>query len=372
MNIYETTLSRLCSEGNLRTIPSPGQSGEVTDLSSNDYLGLATSPDLQARFMDSAGHRAIPMSSAAARLLSGRQDEFASLENLLENLYGRPALLFNSGYHANTGLVSALAAPGGTFIAADRLVHASIIDGITLSRAPFTRFRHNDMAHLERIIETKEQEFERIMVIVESVYSMDGDQAPMADLMALRRRHPRMMLYVDEAHAFGVCGPQGLGLCMASGSQGQADIIVGTFGKACASMGAFAILAPTLRSYTVNRARSFIFSTALPPMQAAWTEFAIRHILTMDTERDHLRRLGDRLASHLGLAQGSHILPHMTGSPVKAVALSQRLLERGFKVLPIRTPTVPPGTDRLRISLSAALTTADIDRFGALLNQIEN
>ena len=366
-DIYSSTLSQLASSGNLRAVPGADTPAGLVDLSSNDYLGLASRPELQAEFMEQAANRAIPLSSSAARLLSGRQSEYASLESLLSELYGCETLLFNSGYHANAGLVSALASPAGTFIAADRLVHASIIDGITLSRAPFGRFRHNDMEHLERMVTAKEKEYERVLVVVESVYSMDGDSAPIAELIALRRRHPSVMLYVDEAHAFGVLGPQGLGLCMATADSSEIDVIVGTFGKACCSMGAFAALSPTLREYAVNRSRSFIFSTALPPLQVAWTEFVIRKFLDMDAERSHLARLGSQLAGAIGASVGSHILPYMTGDPAEAVRLSRALLDDGFKVLPIRTPTVPPGTDRLRISLSAALSMQDIEGFARAL-----
>ncbi len=364
---YSTIIDSLAAAGNLRAVPGSDSPAGLTDLSSNDYLGLASRPELQAEFMELASNRRIPLSSSAARLLSGRQSEYASLEALLARLYGREALLFNSGYHANAGLVSALASPAGTFIAADRLVHASIIDGITLSRAPFGRFRHNDMEHLERMVSAKKKEFERVLVIVESIYSMDGDAAPIAELIALKRRHPSVMLYVDEAHAFGVLGPQGLGLCMATPGHEEIDVIIGTFGKACCSMGAFAALSPTLREYAVNRSRSFIFSTALPPMQAAWTEFVIRKFLDMDAEREHLADLGRTLSQAIGASVPSHIIPYMVGDPTEAVRLSRALLGEGFKVLPIRTPTVPPGTDRLRISLSAALGLEEMHGFARAL-----
>ncbi|MCM1163678.1 MAG: 8-amino-7-oxononanoate synthase [Muribaculaceae bacterium] len=362
MNVYETTIKSLCESGNHRQIPTATTAEGIVDLSSNDYLGLASHPELQQEFMESGG-AGIALGSSAARLLSGNQQEYSHLESLLDSLYGRDALLFNSGYHANTGMVSALASVPDTYILADRLVHASIIDGITLSRAPFSRFRHNDMGHLERIIASRENDFERILVLAESVYSMDGDSAPLLEMLDIKKRHPKVMLYIDEAHAFGVLGPGGLGLCQATGRGEEFDVVIGTFGKACCSMGAFAITSATLRDYTVNRSRSFIFSTALPPIQAAWSRFVVEKMLDMDTERSHLARLSDTLSRRLGLEYSSHILPYMTGDPVKAVELSQRLLRQGFKVLPIRTPTVPPGTDRLRISLSAAMKIEDINRF---------
>ncbi|MDE5749614.1 MAG: 8-amino-7-oxononanoate synthase [Duncaniella sp.] len=368
LEYYTRTLGEIEEAGNLRSVPAADSPEGLTDLSSNDYLGLASRADLRERFLADAARRAVPMSASAARLLSGTQSEFTALEELLSTLYRRPALLFNSGYHANAGLVSALASAPGTVILADRLVHASIIDGITLSRAPFRRFRHNDAAHLASMIEREEAEgkAERILVIVESVYSMDGDRAPLAELVELRRRHPRVMLYVDEAHAFGVLGPQGLGLTMGLADPSEVDVVVGTFGKAACSAGAFAIMHPDLRAWAVNRARSFIFSTALPPLQAAWSRFMTETILGMDAERAHLARLGELLAPALG-AEPGHIMALVTGDPVSAVARSRELIAEGFKVLPIRVPTVPPGTDRLRISLNASLSEDEVRRFKSLI-----
>lgn len=371
------TLDRLRSEGNFRTIPSEFADGSgIVDLSSNDYLGLAADPTLQRRFFDDEARRAIPMTSSASRLLSGRQREYDSLESLLARLYGRPCLLFNSGYHANTGMIQALASTGDTLIVADKLVHASIIDGISLSKAPFTRFRHNDMSHLERILAKEAAKHSTVLLVVESVYSMDGDRADIGGLVSLKERYPNVVLYVDEAHAFGVEGPGGLGLCRADEKFERVDIVVGTFGKACASMGAFCAVSPTVRDFLVNRARSFIFSTSLPPLTVAWTQYMIERFITMDDARARLKALGVRLQ---GLLQPlspdfriapSHIQPLVIGSAEKTVELSKRLLEDGFKVLPIRTPTVPPGTERLRISLSSAIAPADIDRLGKTIAEL--
>lgn len=376
MNRYSDILDRLHSEGNFRSIPHElPADAEVTDLSSNDYLGLGADTGLQQSFFASASNRAIPMTSSASRLLSGRQREYEELESFLGQLYGRPCLLFNSGYHANTGMIQALA-DSKTLIVADKLVHASIIDGITLSKAPFTRFRHNDLGHLEKIMEKEAANHERVLIVVESVYSMDGDRADIDSIIALKRRYPNAMLYVDEAHAFGVEGPQGLGLCKESAGFSDVDIVVGTFGKACASAGAFCAVSPTLRDYLVNRARSFIFSTSLPPMTVAWTRFMIETFLKMDAERSQLRLLGQRLHDHLQplspktAITPSHIQPLVVGSADRAVELSRRLLDEGFKVLPIRTPTVPPGTERLRISLSAAIPIGEIDRLGHTLAKL--
>lgn len=374
MNNYSDILERLRAEGNFRRIPSEGEEG-LTDLSSNDYLGLASRTDLQERFFDFLPNRRIPMTSSASRLLSGRQREYESLERLLATLYGRPCLLLNSGYHANTGMIQALAT-GKSLIVADKLVHASIIDGITLSKAPFSRFRHNDYSHLERILAKDAAAYDCVLLVVESVYSMDGDRADIDRLIDLKKSYPNILLYIDEAHAFGVEGAGGLGLAAASGNFDAVDVVMGTFGKACASAGAFCAVSETVRDYLINRARSFIFSTSLPPMSAAWTQFMVETFTGMDAERGHLRKLGSRLRELLQPLSpdfpitASHIQPFVTGSADKAVLLSRQLREEGFKVLPIRTPTVPPGTERLRISLSAALKIEEIERLGATLEKL--
>lgn len=378
MDAYAALLKQLKEEGNFRTIPHQPEAtaGGVIDLSSNDYLGLASRTEFQEEFFSQPGALGLPMTSSASRLLAGRQSEYEKLESQLRELYGREILLFNSGYHANTGAVSALAQADRTLIVADKLVHASIIDGMTLSHAPFTRFRHNDMAHLERILAKESASHDRLMVVVESIYSMDGDHAPLDELIRLKRLYPKAMLYVDEAHALGVEGDRGLGLCRSTNGYDEIDVIIGTFGKACASMGAFAAVNSEIYHYLVNRSRSLIFSTALPPITIAWTSFMMDKIVGMDRERSHLRSLGEQLSgmirplvSNPTQITPSHILPFVTGDPVKAVSLSHALLNDGFKVLPIRRPTVPPGTDRLRISLSASLTHNDIKRFGEALKR---
>ncbi len=370
-------LQRLKDAGDYRSIPLETKA-DVVDFSTNDYMGIAADGELRERFFADPAARNLPMSSSASRLLASRQIDYFNLETFLRLLYGkycggdRAALLFNSGYHANTGLVSSLAADD-TYIIADRLVHASIIDGIVLSRAPFARFRHNDYSHLEQLVERHKDEKKKILVIVESVYSMDGDSADIERLIELRRRYPQVMLYVDEAHAFGVRGPRGLGLVAASSAPGEVDVIVGTFGKAAGSMGAFAITSGPVREFLVNTARSFIFSTALPPMQAAWTRFALGALLSAERRRAHLQWLSEKLQKVLQKYSTapiavSHIQPLVIGDSRKVVELSHKLLNiYGLKALPIRRPTVPPGTERLRISLSASLNGREIEELDRAL-----
>lgn len=369
----EHELRRLDQEGNLRRIPAQDMPCGMVDMSSNDYLGLASRQDLRDEFMASSGGK-LPLSSSASRLLAGIQAPFTSLEKTIAEAYGgdREALVFNSGYHANTGMIPALCG-NNTVVVADKLVHASIIDGMKLSGCRFVRFRHNDTSHLRGILESCRKEGKRVLIIVESVYSMDGDYAPLEEIAMLKNAlAPEGLLYVDEAHAVGVEGPSGLGL--ANGIKGV-DVIAGTFGKALASAGAYAVLSAELRDWMVNRSRSLIFSTALPPLQIAWTEWIFRKSLSMDSERRRLSELSARLAEILyrheaGDCNPGHIRPLITGSPHSAVELSGRLREKGFNVLPIRTPTVPPGTDRLRFSLSANITFDNLAALDAALDNI--
>lgn len=368
MHRYSKILTDLERNGNLRSIPVDRTVEPMIDFSSNDYLGLAAREDLRREFLSSPAAADALFSSSASRLLAASQQYYTELEDLLANLYARESLLFNSGYHANSGLIPALALPD-SLILADRLVHASIIDGIMLAKCDFARFRHNDINHLENLISRSGRpNGEGIIVIVESIYSMDGDSAPIEELIALKARYTDIILYIDEAHAFGVAGPRGLGLVMASSRPEAFDVVIGTLGKAAASMGAFAAISSEIKSLAVNKARSFIFSTALPPVNVAWSSFIIRNMLSMDAERQHLKQLAETLASRLDSGMCSHIIPFIVGDAEKAVKLSRHLETKGLKVLPIRTPTVPAGTERLRISLSASMSVDDIHK---LANELQ-
>lgn len=367
---YRRWLDEAAEQGNLRHIPAHSCGDGMLDFSTNDYLGLAARHDLQHAFLSSMCEGAAEnLTSSASRLLASDQRAYASLELLLSRLYGRQALLFNSGYHANTGMVSCLA-DKSTLIAADRLVHASIIDGATLARgAAMRRWRHNDLSHLDAVLRKEAASYQRVIIIVESVYSMDGDRADLKGIVEIKRRYPNAMLYVDEAHALGVEGPDGLGLCAALDPETRSDIdvMIGTLGKACASMGAFAIMSSTLREYALNRARSFIFSTALPPICCAWSERVMHLLPSLGPERKHLHSMSSLLVASLaemGVTgiEPNHIVPIPAGSAHRALEMARKLADEGIKVLPIRTPTVPPGTERLRVSLSAAHSRADVER----------
>lgn len=372
---YRKILADFEKEGRLRKIPFTNAVTDprgFIDLTSNDYLGLGVrSEEFTDEFLDRFSDASF--TSSASRLLSTRQRYHISLENKLTDLYGKSVLLFNSGYHANAGCISALAIPSTLFIS-DKLIHASAIDGLRLGKCEFERFRHNDALHLRKILEKNASKYERMIVVVESIYSMDGDIAPLREIVSLKKEFPSMLLYVDEAHAFGVRGEYGLGVSEELGLIKDIDILVGTFGKALASAGAFVATSPLLKDFFINSARSFIFSTALPPINQAWTFFMIEKMIDMGRERERLRELSSRFNNFIGeltanpsISQ-SQIVPLLTGDAAKAVALAARLRDNGILALPIRRPTVPPGGERIRFSLNASLSDDEMSRIYEILS----
>lgn len=364
MNEIKTRLDALRDNGNLRTIRTDLSGKGLIDLSSNDYLGLAQMPSTVKRFLQNNSGHTTSMTSSASRLLAINQQSYINLEQFLGNLYGRSALLFNSGYHANSGIIPALCTKQ-TLILCDKLVHASIIDGIILSRAKFVRYRHNDIDQLYNLVKSHREHYSDILIITESIFSMDGDICDLPKLVEIKKECPEVRLYVDEAHGFGVFGSRGLGLCEYYNIINDIDIIIGTLGKAGASIGAFAITNAETKEYLVNSARSFIFSTMLPPINCEWSQFMVRQIIDMAKEREHLKNISKQLNDFiLSAGYASHsqsqIIPLIVGNAHTAVNISTHLLNMGYIALPIRTPTVPAGTERIRFSLNAGISSTVI------------
>lgn len=363
---YKNILNKYREECRYREIPQEPEENYIIDFTSNDYLGLGKNWRKYISLLN-IEDASSAFSSYASRLLSMQQKAHYQLEALLEECYTRSALLFNSGYHANLGCIKALNVPGTLFLA-DKLVHASIIDGLILSGAEFIRWRHNDINHLETLIEKHREKVERFIIIAESIYSMDGDTPDLRSIVNLKKKYRNILLYIDEAHAFGVRGRRGLGICEELGIISDTDIIVGTLGKAAASAGAFVITNSILKEYFINTARSFIFSTALPPINITWSHNMVRIITGMENERRYLQEISEEFSNFITGITGeknpssSQIIPMHIGNAEKAVAIAAGLREGGIYALPIRRPTVPPGGERLRFSLNANLSGEDIEK----------
>ncbi len=326
---------------------------EYLNLAANDYLGLGCDPSLVSQFLDQFTQdepRLTPpwFSASASRLLGGEHAGLAEVEDRLAQAYGagRQTLLFNSGYHANIGILPALTGRDD-LVLSDRLVHASLVDGIRLCRSQWTRYRHNDLDQLEQLLSQSASRHRRVFVVTESVFSMDGDTADLRQLAVLKQKYGAI-LYVDEAHAVGVRG-RGLGLAAELGVDQEIDILIGTFGKALAACGAWAVLAPPLRDYLINTCRSLIYTTALPPINAAWLVFILERALQADDRRQALAQRVELFRRALGVRAGTQIVPFTVGDDRVAVELSRRLREHGFWVPPIRPPTVPEGTAQVAL-----------------------
>lgn len=334
---------------------------KLLNLSSNNYLNFADNQKITEEFLSEAGSR-YTFGSASARLLTGTLPVYQELENLITGMYKTGGtLLFNSGYHANVGINSTIAGSGDV-IFSDKLNHASIIDGMQLSKGKFFRYKHNDMENLEKLLIRERNNFKNAVIVSESVFSMDGDIAPLEELVELKKKY-NCILVIDEAHAFGVFGENGLGVCEHLGILSDVDLIMGTFGKAIGSMGAFATGKKELIEYLTNKARSFIFSTSLPPVNIAFSKWIIENKLPYTYEkRMAMLKLGQKLGSQ------SHIIPHIVGENDKTVELSEILFQNGYFTLPIRPPTVPQGTSRLRLSLTADIEEKDLEKLTKLLS----
>lgn len=340
-------------------------SRRMLNLSSNDYLGLASDRTLREEFLHTLTPDTFLPSASSSRLLTGNFTVCEELEAELAYLFGtEAALIFNSGYHANTGILPAVS-DARTLILADKFVHASLIDGIRLSAAKCIRYRHNALKQLERLLTEHHAAFRQIIIVTESIFSMDGDEANLTALVELKRRFSNVLLYVDEAHAFGVRGRQGLGCAEELECIGDIDFLVGTFGKAAASAGAYIVCNKVIREYLVNRMRTLIFTTGLPPVNIAWTLFIVRRLANMKVRRRHLAQVSRMLRETLQ-ARGyacpsvSHIVPMIVGQSADTVLQAEALQRHGFYALPVRPPTVPEGTSRIRFSLTAEIKKEEI------------
>jgi 8-amino-7-oxononanoate synthase len=375
---FAQVLENLAQTGRLRKLhPLSGRRGcrviwegrEMLNLTSNDYLGIAGNNEIQHQFYNQLTEGNLldrfGLGASSSRLLSGDCEPLHELEHALLSTYGFPAaLFFNSGYHANIGILPALL-DKRDLIVSDKLNHASIHDGMRLSSAAHKRYRHCDYVQLELLLKQHREAYDRVVIASESVFSMDGDVADIAELVRLKKKYD-CLLYLDEAHAIGIYGSHGLGKAEEQGVLADIDLFVGPFGKAPASVGAFVLCSEELRNYLINYSRSLIFTTALPPVIASWNLFVFKKMLDMHNERQHLHQLSDRLRTRLkaqGLrtAGSTNIVPVLIGENSRTVNTALRMQEHGYLIFPVRPPTVPEGTARFRLSLTADMQWSDIE-----------
>lgn len=327
---------------------------EYIDFCSNDYLGLSEHPRLKEASMGAS--EKFGTSSSASRLLSGDLEIYHRLEEKTAEFKGKDsALIFNSGYQANLGIISSLCRKGDV-IFSDRLNHASIIDGIILSKVRFFRFNHNNLNHLETLLKKERHKFKNSLIVTETVFSMEGDIAPLEELVNLKEKY-NCEIMVDEAHATGIFGENGSGMVEKKNLANRIDLIMGTFSKGLGSFGAYLACSSETKDFLINVCRSFIYSTALPPSVIAVNlasldlvreESVRRRTLLANAEyfRNELDKRGFKVRG------SSQIVPLIIGDSHKAVIASEELNKKGYWILPIRPPSVPAGEARLRFSLT--------------------
>ncbi|MCP4411765.1 MAG: 8-amino-7-oxononanoate synthase [Gammaproteobacteria bacterium] len=340
---------------------------KLVNFSSNDYLGLSKHPLLQQRSIDWV--QRFGNSATASRLICGNLKALEQLEETLARLKNaEAALIMNSGYQANITLIPAMA-DSKTLILSDELNHNSIIQGCLLARCEKAIFRHNDMAHLQQLLQNSQNKgYSRILIITETIFSMDGDRCDLQAVQRLAQQY-NALLIVDEAHATGVMGLNGMGLNgMGLATGKSADIVIGTFGKALGSYGAYVVCSQDTKEYLINCCNGLIFSTALPPAVLGAIEAALEIIPTMHTQRKllkenatYLRKALTDLGYNTGLSS-TQIIPYIIGSDTKTIKLATWLENNNVLATAIRPPTVPEDTARIRLAMSSEHTREQIDR----------
>lgn len=359
-------LQALKDDNNLRTLQDIQHDGiyiikdnkRMLNLSSNDYLGIATDRELREEFFDTIDKEILLLGSTSSRSLSGNYRIFTQLEDYIAAQFSnKSCLLFNSGYHLNISCMQALSEFSNVLFVVDKFVHASIIDGLRLGGKRFMRYAHNDMQSLASILEKTHNQYESIIIVSEGLFSMDGDLAQLDSLCAFKQQYSNVMLYLDEAHSVGVFGENGLGLA-SLGYENSIDFLVYTFGKAIGSFGACMICSPHLKDFFINKARGFIYSTAIAPINVAWNLFVFQKLKSMQNRRKHLLNLSELLRKecakyNISLMGEAQILSLIAHTNENALLLADKLSDKGFFAPAIKTPSVPPNTARLRISLTS-------------------
>ena len=345
---------------------------DILNFSSNDYLGLAGDPRLAAAARNALDQEGV--GAGASRLISGHLSSHRKLEQLLADFkQTQSSLVFSTGYMANVGIISALVGRDD-IVFSDRLNHASIVDGIVFSRAQMKRYPHCDMKALEEMLKETPAKTKKL-IVTDSVFSMDGDIAPLDHIVDLAQRYKAMVM-VDEAHGFGVLGKNGKGAVEHFGLEGKIDIQMGTLSKAAGCFGGYVCGSKALIDYLTNKARSFVYTTAMPPMVAAAAARGVEIIRDEPTRRQYLLELADDLRRGLNdlgfdtMNSQTPIIPILVKDTQASVDLSAKLFEEGIWVQAIRPPTVPENAARLRLTVTAAHTREDVNQLLDVLKKL--
>ena len=371
MQEIKEILQELKTQQNYRQLPMLKHKGlwvkkgdcTLYNLSSNDYLNLSCNENIKAEFLKSEFfEKNCIFGSASSRSLSGNFEIYTIFEDFLKGIYKKEALLFNSGYHANIGVISSLAELKNTLFIADKSIHASHIDGLkSFKKVNLKRFLHNDLKNLESLLQKNHKNYENIIILTESLYSMEGDFLPLRELVAIKNQFKNVYLYVDEAHSVGSFGEKGFGLCYEKELLKSIDFLILTFGKALGSVGACVICDEIYKEYFINKARSLIYSTALPPVNVAFSYFVFTQIQELSKERENLKNLSVFLKNELKaigdfeILGDYNILSLVLKENQKALFFQKFLEKKGFFCPAIKSPTVAKNRTCLRFSLTSAM-----------------
>lgn len=345
-------------------------SKNTINFASNDYLSISNDKKLKKDFLDSINDDNLFFSAQSSRILNTTFSIYEEFESFLaQHFKPKKCLFFNSGYHLNISCIQALSSIPNTFFICDKYAHASIIDGLRISNAKFKRYLHNDMNDLESILESNVKKYDNIVILSEGLFSMDGDFAPLLHLVALKKKYKNILLYIDEAHSIGACGAKGFGLINDLGIQKYIDFIIFTFGKAISSIGACVLCDRIYKDFFINKARGLIYSTALPPINVAFSLFIFKQLQNFNDRRKSLQDISNffRYECNKILQSDSitclgeaHIISLVLGQNKKVSNLSNILLKNSIYTPAIKEPTVPKNTARLRISLQSNIQKKQI------------
>ncbi len=378
MNFYKQEIEKIKQSGSYREIQNIEEKKEkyltingqsMLNCSSNDYLNISTNRSLINEFLEKyRNDNEFIFSSTSSRLLTGTSKTYKRLESNLARLFKKEScLLFNTGYQCNLGVVSSLVNRDDV-IFSDKLNHASIIDGMKLSMTKFYRYRHLDYNNLEEMLIKYRNNYKKAIIISESVFSMDGDIADIKKLIELKNKY-NCKLMIDEAHAFGIFGKTLCGIIDENDLLNEVDIITATLGKSIGSMGAFCVSEKTIIDYLVNKASSFIFSTAIPPSSIMWSNYLIEEKFDfLYKQAQKLKKLIKDAHEYMKDEGKTQIIPIIIGDNYKTINIAQELQSKGFYVLPVRPPTVPVNSSRLRLSLTSNIT---FEEFQLIINKIK-